>query len=666
MKKRLTSLLLVIAMLSSFFAVNVSASPATALNIKDASLSYSWYKNGAGQVYSLSGSADSAVPFSYSVPDGGVSALIFFRGTGTCGKSNKLFQELAAAEWADDERINLVAVECTCADRATVQEYMDTYDPNGLIDQVYYNPYSNAPVFWYAKLVEMNGDMSQVNSLYGSMGFTYILLVTASGGENYIQYEINGADSAAYVANYLSNLIEISDPTVSDELTLVTVPGKKRYDYVGDILELVNEQRVKYGAGTVTLSAELSELAMQRAAECAIYFDHTRPNREGWSGVEKDLTPYSGELRSENLAVGQASPEEAMTAWMNSTTGHRENILETGHSQIGIGCFENSGILYWVQLFGVGNDQTSLASQSSVPADVSVETFVSRLSLYLSPASAVSVTENGSVRLPLLYSYNKAVSSNLSAVLLPKVSVTPSALASVSSTTGTGAVTLYGKSAGSGTVFLRAYDTQKDAPSVSLSVKGTPASITAQPKSVTTTPGKAVSFSVAATGSGLKYQWQHSTNSGKTWSNNGSTGSTTNTLQLNSSLITLARSGMQFRCVITDVNGNKEYSNAAVMTVKVPAITITSQPKSVTTAPNKAVSFSVAATGNGLKYQWQHSTNGGKTWSNNGSTGSTTNTLQLNSSLVILSRNGMQFRCVITDVNGNKEYSNAAVMTVKA
>ena len=184
--------------------------------------------------------------------------------------------------------------------------------------------------------------------------------------------------------------------------------------------------------------------------------------------------------------------------------------------------------------------------------------------------------------------------------------------------------------------------------------------ITAQPVNVTTTAGSTVTFSITATGSGLKYQWQTSKNGGQTWVNSGMTGYNTNTLTVSA---IADRNGYQFRCVVTDKNGATATSNAAVLVVGsgTEGPQITAQPQNVTTAAGSTVTFSITATGSGIKYQWQTSKDGGKTWVNSGMTGYNTNTLTVSA---IKDRNGYQFRCVVTDKNGATITSNAAILTV--
>jgi uncharacterized protein YkwD len=53
----------------------------------------------------------------------------------------------------------------------------------------------------------------------------------------------------------------------------------------------------------------------------------------------------------ENIAMGQRTPKEVVTAWMNSP-GHRGNILSTSFTEIGVGCAKNkNGVYYWTQMF---------------------------------------------------------------------------------------------------------------------------------------------------------------------------------------------------------------------------------------------------------------------------------------------------------------------------
>ncbi len=183
------------------------------------------------------------------------------------------------------------------------------------------------------------------------------------------------------------------------------------------------------------------------------------------------------------------------------------------------------------------------------------------------------------------------------------------------------------------------------------------ATITTQPTSVTAAKNAKAKFTVAASGVGLKYQWQVKTSSKAAWKNTTTTGYKTKTITVSA---TTARNGYQYRCVITDSAGNKVYSNAAKLTVKTPKIT--TQPTSVTAAKNAKAKFTVAASGVGLKYQWQVKTSSKAAWKNTTTTGYKTKTITVSATTA---RNGYQYRCVITDAAGNKVTSKAVKLTVK-
>lgn len=94
-------------------------------------------------------------------------------------------------------------------------------------------------------------------------------------------------------------------------------------------------------------------------------------------------------------------------------------------------------------------------------------------------------------------------------------------------------------------------------------VKEAPPSITTQPQSATVTEGESVSFSLAASGSGLSYQWQQSSDGGQSWTDiSGAT-----SVSYKTGATTLQMNGTQYRCVITNAVGSVT-SAAATLTVQ--------------------------------------------------------------------------------------------------
>lgn len=116
----------------------------------------------------------------------------------------------------------------------------------------------------------------------------------------------------------------------------------------GQVLSLVNSERAKYGLEALTYDSHLSRAANIRAVEIKSLFSHTRPNGQSCF-TALDEVGYSYRKAGENIAYGQRTAEEVMTAWMNSE-GHRANILGD-YDYIGIGVYESGGTIYWSQFF---------------------------------------------------------------------------------------------------------------------------------------------------------------------------------------------------------------------------------------------------------------------------------------------------------------------------
>lgn len=187
--------------------------------------------------------------------------------------------------------------------------------------------------------------------------------------------------------------------------------------------------------------------------------------------------------------------------------------------------------------------------------------------------------------------------------------------------------------------------------------------IIAQPLAATATAEDTVYFRVGATGRSLNYQWAYSTDSGTTWRelliSNWPTAATP-TLEVSA---TAARNGFLYRCVITDANGDTITSDAAELIYAPPTLAIIAQPLDTTAVSGNTVYFRVGATGSGLSYQWQYSTDSGTTWRElliSNWPSAATPTLEFEATT---SRSGNLYRCVITDANSNTVTSDAAELT---
>ncbi len=171
-----------------------------------------------------------------------------------------------------------------------------------------------------------------------------------------------------------------------------------------------------------------------------------------------------------------------------------------------------------------------------------------------------------------------------------------------------------------------------------------------QPKDVITALKATAKFQVVATGKGLTYQWQYSNDNGKTWKNSSVTKATYSTT------VTTAHQGRLFRCIIKNSAGTSVTSATARLLVK-DRITIQKQPADVTADSGEMATFSVSATGNDLRYQWQYSDDG-ETWENTDTAASTYQAMVDNT------YHGRALRCVITDAAGNTLTSDTATIRV--
>ncbi len=182
-----------------------------------------------------------------------------------------------------------------------------------------------------------------------------------------------------------AGLADDSDPVrVRVELTY-------EYEMAESMIDLINEFRTGKDAwyynddtktektdltgqlGTLVYDYGLEKAAMQRAAECAVQYGHTRPNGESCFTVYPN---YGYTAMGENIAAGYTTTESVFEAWQEtnygySGQGHRRNMLNENITHIGIGCVCADGTYYWCQVLegmGTGESRTVLSGPAIVDA----------------------------------------------------------------------------------------------------------------------------------------------------------------------------------------------------------------------------------------------------------------------------------------------------------
>ena len=159
---------------------------------------------------------------------------------------------------------------------------------------------------------------------------------------------------------------------------------------------------------------ELEQIAMQRAAEIAVYYgaymkedqtqDHIRPNGKRWDTAHTQYNETNGYAIGENLylAAGptvEKNVEDCFNAWLEETEqsytyqSHRRNYLGIGYrfDSMAVACFEVEGVFYFVQLFRSG-------CKSSTPVTVSENLVLKSVELSSNYVKKLQLEDNATNR----------------------------------------------------------------------------------------------------------------------------------------------------------------------------------------------------------------------------------------------------------------------------
>lgn len=118
------------------------------------------------------------------------------------------------------------------------------------------------------------------------------------------------------------------------------------------MFSLVNEDRARYGKSALTLDPELSRIARIKANDMLSngYFAHTSPT---YGNIRKMLATFGVPFKaaSENIARSR-SIYHAEAAFLSSSTGHRQTLLSSAWTKVGIGiAVTPQGFVYVSQVF---------------------------------------------------------------------------------------------------------------------------------------------------------------------------------------------------------------------------------------------------------------------------------------------------------------------------
>lgn len=156
-------------------------------------------------------------------------------------------------------------------------------------------------------------------------------------------------------------------PAWADSTVTVKVDLEVDYSAAYEALEELNALRREAGIGELVMDAAMMEMAVRRAAECAISFSHTRPDGQGFDTARPSGTTYEKQDMAENILRdpgGNATPAAVTQSWYDSP-GHYTNMMNEKYASVGIACVrDRAGHAYWVQDFtaAAGTPEAALSS----------------------------------------------------------------------------------------------------------------------------------------------------------------------------------------------------------------------------------------------------------------------------------------------------------------
>lgn len=174
-------------------------------------------------------------------------------------------------------------------------------------------------------------------------------------------YTVQPGDSLWKIAvRYQVGLSEIIQANPQFKNPALIYPGQKvnipDFDATksieNQVVQLTNQERAKYGLKPLVADWQLARVARYKSADMRDrnYFSHTSPTYGSPFDMMKNFG-ISYRSAGENIAAGQRTAQEVVTAWMNSE-GHRKNILSSGFTHIGVGYAQGgSKQHYWTQMF---------------------------------------------------------------------------------------------------------------------------------------------------------------------------------------------------------------------------------------------------------------------------------------------------------------------------
>ena len=155
----------------------------------------------------------------------------------------------------------------------------------------------------------------------------------------------------------------------SDARSMLKMINDFRADKDAWIYQSSGEKITVAGLSPLSYDYTLERIAMQRAAELAICYSHSRPDGTNCFTAFPANNGYR--KKGENVSAGIHSAEQTFTDWKEDGASnydgqaHRRSMLSGEFNAVGISHVRFNGIDYWVQIFG----QTAQPNTSATKAE---------------------------------------------------------------------------------------------------------------------------------------------------------------------------------------------------------------------------------------------------------------------------------------------------------
>lgn len=255
--------------------------------------------------------------------------VIVYGGVGSCGNTNSALATLSKMTTFMD--LNEIELNVFDVNNNTAETILESLAANSISTDI--------------KVCKTKGNQNLYIKCANAAGVkgSYTMPIIAYVNQN---GDIVKATTGYAKSEEIQNNIKALGLEVNAEAVyqMLKITGTVDYEAAFKVLELLNADRAKENLPALVMDPGLLETAMQRAAECALYFDHTRPNGENCFSLDS-------KMYRENIAANYTTAEAVEAGWMASS-GHHANIMSTDNKSVGVGAFFVNGSYYWVQCFG--------------------------------------------------------------------------------------------------------------------------------------------------------------------------------------------------------------------------------------------------------------------------------------------------------------------------